>query len=148
MSEYTDKQLMSGLSQLEMMFQGVKYIKASLARHEEIQREIKAFEEEKGKRQALLDSLDAQKTRLAENVRGAQAKHNKAMADLAEKLKAKTDLVANMEKQAQDKQAQIDGLDAEYANRKKAKEAEIEAEQQVLDKIKADIERLKKRFAA
>ena len=147
--EYTDKQLLAGLQQLSLILQGAKYIDAAIKRHAQIERELKGFDAKKAALQKELDDVAARKLEYEEKERGARLKHNAAMAQMDEQARAREAELGRLDRDIKAAKDVITGLAAEYEEKKKAKDAELAKEQSALDKIRAEIERVKKQvFAA
>ena len=111
--EYTDKQILAGLTQLEMILQGAKVIKSAIRRNDEIQRELKAFESKKAAVQKELDDAATRRLEQEEKDRGARLKHNAAMAQMDEQARAREAELGRLDRDIKAAKDVITGLAAE-----------------------------------
>ena len=102
-------------------------------------------------REAIVKEIAELETRKAEaegKARAAVLDANRAQAEADAKKEQLSKQSAGLDKEIQAKQQKIAGLDSEFAERLKAKELEIKAAQDRLDKLNADAEQVRKHFAA
>jgi chromosome segregation ATPase len=109
---------------------------------------LPAIAKEKAKLEGEITDYDKRKGEHEDAARQAKIFLNKTNED-AEKRKAELRAQsAALNDEITAKQQRIAGLDGEYAERKKAKDLEIQVAQKRLDALNAEIDRLRKTFAA
>lgn len=105
-----------------------------------------------GKARVALEGEIAELTRrkleCEANAREAKTFLNQVIENSAAKQEALRQESASLNNVCEQKKAEIAGLDGLFAERKKAKELEIKVLQDRADSMRAEIDRLKKQFAA
>ena len=102
-------------------------------------------------REAIVKEIAELETRKAEaegRARAAAQDASRAQADTDAKLEELSKQIKVYEAERAARQRAIESLETEFVERLKAKEAEIKAAQDRLDKLNADAEQVRKHFAA